>query len=296
MKKKMMSLVVVVMIAIVLIACDSGSKDESGYSYTESGLAYNFYIENEDARMPEIGEVLSIRMTYGTDDSIFFNTDMAPEKVMKLPLNEPEYEGDLYEALGMMHVGDSAGFLIAADSFFLRTARFPQVPPFASEVENLTFNIKLENIQSEQEVTQEYEQKLQELQMQEDLDLEAYLLENEIEVEPTETGLIYINETQGGGQKPDVGDKVKVHYTGKLLDGTKFDSSVDRGQPFEFVLGQGQVIRGWDEGIALMREGGEATLIVPSDLGYGDRGAGQGQIPPYATLIFEVELLEVIEQ
>ena len=98
------------------------------------------------------------------------------------------------------------------------------------------------------------------------------------------------------GPKPDKGDNVKVHYTGKLLDGTKFDSSVDRGKPFEFVLGQGRVIKGWDEGIAMMHKGGKATLIIPSHLGYGERGAGQGQIPPYATLIFEVELLDITEQ
>ena len=179
MKKKMLSLFVAVMISITFIACDSGSKDGSGYSYTDNGLAYNFYVENEDARTPEAGEILTIRMTYGTNDTIFYNTNMAPDKVMKLPLNEPEYEGDLYEALGMMHIGDSASFLIQADSFFLKTARFPNVPPFAKEVENLTFNVKLENIQTEQEVTEEYQQKLQEKKMQEDLDLEAYLLENE---------------------------------------------------------------------------------------------------------------------
>jgi len=91
-----------------------------------------------------------------------------------------------------------------------------------------------------------------------------------------------------------VGKKVKVHYTGKLLDGKKFDSSLDRNQPFEFVLGAGQVIQGWDEGIALMKEGEDGILFIPSHLGYGARGAG-GVIPANATLIFEVQLLQVIE-
>jgi peptidylprolyl isomerase len=84
---------------------------------------------------------------------------------------------------------------------------------------------------------------------------------------------------------------VKVHYTGKLLDGTKFDSSVDRGEPFGFTLGKGQVIKGWDEGIGLMNVGGKATLIIPSSIAYGDRD--MGTIPPYSTLVFDVELLEV---
>lgn len=96
----------------------------------------------------------------------------------------------------------------------------------------------------------------------------------------------------GSGDSPKPGDVVSVHYTGWLENGTKFDSSVDRGEPFEFVIGQGQVIRGWDEGVMTMKEGGKRKLTIPSELGYGARGAG-GVIPPNATLIFEVELLDV---
>ncbi|HRW68136.1 FKBP-type peptidyl-prolyl cis-trans isomerase, partial [Lentimicrobium sp.] len=90
---------------------------------------------------------------------------------------------------------------------------------------------------------------------------------------------------------PVAGKTVKVHYTGTLLDGTKFDSSVDRGQPFEFVLGQGQVIQGWDEGIAMMKKGGKARLIIPSAIAYGENGR-MPTIPPSATLIFDVELID----
>jgi len=110
----------------------------------------------------------------------------------------------------------------------------------------------------------------------------------------TASGLKYIDEVIGTGNMPKAGDKVKVHYTGTLEDGTKFDSSRDRNKPFEFTLGVGQVIKGWDEGLSTMKPSGKRILIIPADLGYGERGAGK-IIPPGATLNFDVELLEVME-
>jgi FKBP-type peptidyl-prolyl cis-trans isomerase FkpA len=108
----------------------------------------------------------------------------------------------------------------------------------------------------------------------------------------TPSGLIYDELVAGTGAAARAGSDVLVHYTGWLTDGTKFDSSVDRGEPFGFPLGQGQVIAGWDEGVEGMRVGGKRKLTIPPSLGYGAYGAG-GVIPPNATLVFEVELLAI---
>ncbi|MBI4369347.1 MAG: FKBP-type peptidyl-prolyl cis-trans isomerase [Elusimicrobia bacterium] len=108
----------------------------------------------------------------------------------------------------------------------------------------------------------------------------------------TASGLKYQDSVVGGGLSPQKGQRVTVHYTGTLTDGKKFDSSVDRGQPFIFTIGVGQVIKGWDEGVAGMKVGGKRRLYIPSALGYGQRGAG-GVIPPNADLIFDVELLGI---
>jgi FKBP-type peptidyl-prolyl cis-trans isomerase len=108
-----------------------------------------------------------------------------------------------------------------------------------------------------------------------------------------EGGLQVQDQKVGDGQEAKVGDTVAVHYTGWLTDGTKFDSSLDRGQPFVFVLGKGMVIKGWDIGVQGMKVGGKRKLTIPGDLAYGEQGAGGGSIPPNATLLFDVELLGI---
>ena len=108
----------------------------------------------------------------------------------------------------------------------------------------------------------------------------------------TATGLQYFDHVVGTGDIPGQGDVVVAHYTGTLLDGSKFDSSVDRGKPFEFPLGMGRVIKGWDEGFSTMKVGGKRKLVIPSELGYGSRAMGD-KIPANSTLVFEVELLDI---
>jgi FKBP-type peptidyl-prolyl cis-trans isomerase FkpA len=428
----------------------SCNNPHPGFEKTKSGIYYQVISQVDSVKdmKADSGKFLVMDMNYGTKDSILFNSQLLPDKIVKMPFREKDFDGDVWDALSLFNNGDSANFIIRADSFFLKTTRAPEVPELFLEKNEVHFSIKIKNIQTKEEIdaeqaafvnarryaeqieiakfkaennwtfealesglyfnkiksgsgrkvkeglflifdfeirlldgktiyssieanfpgTFEYgkqfdtkglmqalgmmrqgdeveliipsslafgeggrpgmiephtplhyfvslndvrtkaeneavveakrkneeAQKLT-LKLQESSILAKYIADNEITVEPTESGLYFISTLEGEGEQALAGNKVKVHYTGTLLDGTKFDSSVDRDQPFEFVLGQGQVIKGWDEGIAMLKVGGKATLILPSSIAYGERQAGE-IIKPFSPLKFDVELLEIITE
>ncbi len=192
--------------------------------------------------------------------------------------------------LNKMKEGEKATFIVPFNLAFGDQGMRGYIPPFAT----LVFEVELIKVVSAEEMQAKKDKEAKEAAAKEGVELKKYLATNKITTKPTASGLIFISENAGNGTKPTAGQKVKVHYTGYLLNGTKFDSSVDRKEPFEFTLGQGGVIKGWDEGVALMSIGQKAKLIIPSEIAYGANGAG-GMIPPYATLVFEVELLEIVK-
>lgn len=203
----------------------------------------------------------------------------------------------LMEALGLMKVGDEAELLIPSALAFGEGGRPGMIDPHTP----LHYFVRLTAVKTEAEhqvelaqKAKEEEARLQAMKMQEPAIIAKYIADNAIGVQPTASGLYFISTLEGTGAQPIAGDKVKVHYSGTLLNGTKFDSSYDRNQPFEFTIGQGQVIKGWDEGIALLKVGGKATLILPSELAYGERQAGE-IILPFSPLKFEVELIEIVK-
>ncbi len=294
--KKVIFLIIVFIVATISGCGRSGEVD---YDQTESGLRYAFHVSTGDEK-PEIGDILSMDMVYSLNDSILFSSHQSGIP-MFLQLTEPEYPGDIFEGLAMMSLGDSVSFLINAEDFFIHTAGVMELPPFVEECDDIRFDIRLQKILDEEGFAME-QQRLMEEQMQQNVVraeeeeelMQDYLDEEGITIEPTESGLYFIERERGEGPQVQVGNLVAVHYEGRLLDGTVFDSSYDRGEPLEFNVGMHQVIPGWDEGIGMMRQGGKATLIIPSYLGYGDRGAGQA-VPPFSTLVFEVEVVDIIE-
>jgi len=198
------------------------------------------------------------------------------------------------EGISKMTKGGKATLVVPSQIAFGEMGRGAMVPPYSTIIYEVEVVDVMSKAQHDKQIAEEKKQaqiKMDNAKKQEGDLMKKYLADKKITAKPTASGLIYQEKVKGTGARAIAGKKVKVHYTGTLLNGTKFDSSRDRNEPFEFTLGQGQVIKGWDEGIALMNVGGKATLIIPSTIGYGDRD--MGTIPPYSTLVFDVELLDV---
>lgn len=275
---------------VLFTSCQQQTKTKSydGYTQSSTGLYYNFYQQNEGEN-PQIMDVLDVMLSCSINDTAV----LIPENRMILPMMESLFAGDIYEGFKMMHKGDSASFMVRADSTFITLFGSPMPNVFSID-DLMRFEIRLNDFYPESEMQAKQIEYMKENYSAETANAEQKLSEyfknNNITAKETASGLNYVITKEGNGEKPSVGTLIKVHYTGKLLDGTVFDSSVNRNEPFQFVLGIGQVIPGWDEGLQLLSKGSKAVLYIPYYLAYGDRGAGT--IPPFSTLIFEVELID----
>lgn len=287
-------------IAILGFAACNNSEFE-GYEKAENGMHYKFYNKVENATPPNEGDGVGFTFVIKkhSNDSVLVDSKSVSRDgsgVFRYILPKSSFVGSIEDALKMMGQGDSASFIVSADSFYLKTQRFNELPPYVKPGEKLVVTMKIVEVKGKKELEEnqkkqqaEMEKAMAEAAAKEGPALEKYLADNKISAKPTASGLIFIDVKKGSGAHPKATDQVVVHYTGTLLDGTKFDSSVDRGEPATFGLNQ--VIPAWTEGIQLMGKGGKAKLIVPSSIGYGPQG--NGPIPPFATLVFDVELIDI---
>ncbi len=292
-----------------LVSCGQGETSQyPGYEKMEDKLYIKQFKENPEGREIAKGDVLTLRMKYTTqDDSLLFET-MPGQPPVQMQADTSKFEGDFMGIFIGMHEGDSMSVIVDADNFFMKTAGMPQRPQFIDSGSVLYFTVGIEKVQTMAELEAAKSAANAEKIAEEQAILQEYLNENSITAEPTPSGLIFISKKEGTGKKPVGGDQVRVNYEGRLINGTYFDTSIEEVakeqglyderrpyEPFQFTLGQGQVIQGWDEGIAMLKEGGKATLIIPSTLGYGANPRPGGVIQPFNTLIFEVELVEVVK-
>ncbi|MBR4773296.1 MAG: FKBP-type peptidyl-prolyl cis-trans isomerase [Bacteroidales bacterium] len=290
MKKQIRLATLLVAGTAMLAACGSG--DMKGYKQTENGLYYRFEQQDKNAQQVEEGDVLVGEMTIRLDTTVLRTNVGRTERLMPAI---PMYDGVLHEGIMMMHVGEKATFAIEADSM----AKFMQpnqMPPMYEKGKGMKFyyEINLQDIVTKDEFAAEqanYEAEMEKARSAEPELIANYVKENNIKAQPNADGLYVIVKKQGKGTKVAVGRQVAIHYTGRLLDGTVFDSSVGN-EPLSYVVGQMGLIRGWEEGVMGQPEGSQLQLIIPSALGYGSQGAGQ-MIPPYSTLVFDLDIVSV---
>jgi FKBP-type peptidyl-prolyl cis-trans isomerase len=285
----------------LLAACSN-----DGFKTTDGGLHYRFDKVNKDGQQVQEGDVLVGEMTFKFDTMTLFTNVGKADRIMQA---SPNFPGNLHEGLLLMHVGDQATFAIEADTL----AKFmqpDQMPPTYQRGtgQKFYYEINLQDIVTKEELEEEREAFMAEAQQRQENEpqmIADYVRDNGIAAKPNADGLYVIVKKRGNGPKVATGKEVAVNYTGRLLDGTMFDSSVESDakegdihnpqrtyEPLTYTQGRGQLIPGWEQGVEGQPEGSQLQLIIPSALGYGPRGAGQ-LIPPFSPLVFDIEIVSV---
>ena len=283
-------LLLITLVSAVTITCDSYSKYPD-FKRARHGIYYQLHTLGEDTVKARPGDYITVNLTYMTmTDSVFF------KGTRKFQVSIPAYEGAIDECFGMLSLEESATFIIQADNFFSVTLQ-TALPRFISAGDAIKIKIELLEIQSEQDYIREMEAFLSWIEDFGDYEkviLKQFISEEKLAVSPLPSGIYYFNLRPGTGKKVELGDTITVNYEGRFLNGKFFDSTIKRRQPFQFVYGaEWQVIKGLEEAIGMMCEGEKSLFILPSELGFGNQGSSNNVIPPFTSLIFEVEILKV---
>jgi FKBP-type peptidyl-prolyl cis-trans isomerase FkpA len=275
---------------IFLVSCSYFSK-YPGYKHTWGGIYYKLLSVGEETQKAAKGDYITIDISYkNLRDSVFFSGRR------KFQVTTPEFNGSVDECFTMLAKGEKAEFIIDAEKFFKKTLQ-TKMPSFISSNSDMKVLINMIDIQSAKNYENEKKAFLKWIVDFGDYEkeiLSQFMQEQKLSIRPTLSGLFFIKVKDGNGRKVAKGDTILVDYEGRFLNGKFFDSTVKRHDSFQFVYGtEWQVIKGLDEAIGLMEEGEKALVILPSELAFGESGSSTGIIPPFTSLIFEVDLKKI---
>ena len=297
-------------ISCILLLCAFGfaANAQTAMQHIADGTQYTILKAGTGDKL-KLNDVITFNVIQKTDkDSVLSSSYGAPQ-APKMQVQAPESINDpvqlrLMEVLPLIGLNDSVLIKIPIDS--LIKGHEESRPPFFPKGSFLNLYIKVINVQSLNDAIAERNAEVAKINAAEVADVNKYITDNKLIVKTTTSGLKYTVTKLGIKPKPMAGDTVFVNYTGRLLNGKIFDSSIQADavkgglsqpgrtyEPIKFVVGTGQVIKGWDEGLLLVNEGGKATLVIPSALAYGEQGGGD-VIPPFSPLVFNVEITKVI--
>ncbi len=282
--------------AITVTSCNA---QEAGFKKTAAGLEYKIVKDDPGIQKPAIGDYMEFHIkTFvrfpGADSVIFDSRSMNNNQPVPYQVLPPAFKGDLAEGFMMLTKGDSAVFRVSYDSMIKAGSQpFPWMQ--LGKDQKIEFTVAVTTVKTQSQMQQEQQAAAGKQNSVDENLIKDYIAKNGIKAQRTPSGLYYKIDKMGAGPKASTGDSVSMNYTGMTLEGTKFDSNVDpqfnHVSPFWFMLGTGQVIKGWDEGIALMPKGSKGTLYIPSTMAYGPQSPSQ-LIPANAVLVFDVEVVD----
>ncbi len=287
--KKTYSLISCLIAGFALLFLSACDKDSEGFQKTKSGLKYKF-INSGNGTRPQLGDVMIMHIRYYSPaDSLLYDSRNIKDS-FTVNMVEPTFIGGVEEGFALMSVGDSAHFKVRADSLFIKTF-LSTVPETYQPDAEIKFHVSLlriipKSVNDSIKMAQDLELRRREFEL-----IELFLKQNNMDVMPTQNGAYLSISKPGNGNYPKIGDTVFVDYTGRLLDGTVFDSSAGAEKPFSFVLGNQAVITGWEECIPLLNKGSIARMVIPSDLAYG--AEDYRELKAYSTLVFDVEIIDI---
>jgi len=287
-------------------------SDQNGFSNTPEGLTYKFHEQHKEGIGVLQGDMVTANVVFRTDDTVFFVSSRDLTVPYQFEILEPRFPGDIYDAFLLMAVGDSATFILDGDSLFMLDFEIQEPPEFIGNQTKVYMDVKLVDVMPREAFNREkvaYEERVDQMKTnlmeREKADIQSYLEQHNIGTKPTKSGLYFIELQHGSGPAVKPGNTVRVDYSAMFINGEIFETtkrdiamkydifdSLMRYQPFEYVQGDTLTIRGWEEGLSYMNQGGRALLLVPSALAYGPKGV-EGYIPSYAPLVYDVEVLEV---
>lgn len=285
-----------VIAAIMITSCSK----YPGFKKTESGIFYKYHVESKDTLKPAEGRILTMNLKYrlkiNDKDSVLFNSaDNA--RPFEISQAKPEYKGDIYEAFGMLHKGDSVTFIINARDFFTKTVKSPQLPEGVDSTTMMYFDVKLLNIETMEGRQKAEMERAEKFKKEEPAKIQAYIAKNKVTVAPSATGVYVITQNPGSGRNIAKTDFVKMNLTVSSIDGKKIFSTLDQNRPITFEYGKPFDTKGFDEAIATMKKGSKATVVVPSSMGFGEQGrkdqTGQDMISPYSPVVYDIEVLDL---
>lgn len=274
-----------IFLSLFFIQC-SGNKQ---FNQSKSGLEYKFISENKNSENPKLKDIIEINVKIYSKDTLIFNSSELSSQY-RIELLDTS-KGLIYEAISMMHVGDSAHFLINAANFYTKSANIP-IPQQIRPNEKLLFVIRLDNILTPQQLKIEIERYSKINNRKEQQALEQYLKINQIEAKPFDNGVYIIETKKTNGIKPQPNDTVKIVYNLKIVNINDIGRPIISNKFYYFIVNDTNNIEGLNFAIQKISLNTQAIVIIPSSLGYSEKGVEE-IIPPYSTLVFDLKLVEI---